>query len=173
MTKNLWLTLSAGKEFAPDQREEPLTFLGAFKFGNADAFTPSAPAPESPAVIRPVSQAHRRAPAVFTARREPPATTFDKPARPSLDPPFAPVSAPREAPSEVDRPALARPIPAPTPLPKNTGESRLPPKTARPVIPQSIKKIPAEAEPAPSTLPPKTPRPNLSSPVKKIPAPEE
>ena len=161
MTKNLWLSISAGQEIGSDDGKNALLILGNFKLGYGDG--PAAPVamPSSPTPVVFRSDAPRVTEISSTSvSQETSAAVSDGSAWTS------------SVPSKTQRQNLSgriRPLPAEPAAEQSTSGSPVPQKTARPQLKGSIKKLPPppEEDADPNAVR-KAPRPNLSQPIKRL-----
>lgn len=178
MTRNLWLSLSVGKEFGNENRDDPLLIVGSFKLGYGDDPAPIVPAPVTvtPVVFRPESSAgfaqdeHQEVAVGETA---------EMPPSDGIPPGDAETEVEVEThessiPPKTGRPVIDRPLRKLTP--GGAGEKPsagvTPSKTERPVVTSPIRKL-GEREADTATAPAKTGRPVVTKPIKKLGAPEE
>jgi hypothetical protein len=161
MTKNLWLSISAGQEIGSDDGKNALLILGNFKLGYGDG--PAAPIPipttATPVVYRSESQGATTTSGTSVLKETPTpvgtssagtSTVVTKTPRANLS---APV---RTLPSV---PAEEQP----------SSDNGVPRKTTRPQLQRAVKKLPPlPPEDAGGGAVRKAPRPTLSQPIQKL-----
>jgi len=181
MTKNLWLSLSAGKEFGNEDKDDALTILANFKLGFGDE-----PAPvttmvmtPTPVVLRPEADAPPANDEDFAMA--PPSGAEDAVPRvpPKAPRPNTPVNAGRaelpsaaRAPAKAERPAVssdmrrAAPPPGTEPQPQTVPE-----KAQRPKSSGARRADFPSATPIPAAAPPKANRPQSSTAIRRAATP--